>query len=363
MGVERRWRSLSSMSRILPSWFNALEEGDQLRVAALFGRKDPSAIVHRHYTRLERNQLSDLYRNRFLSLWSKIKVCGFKERDSALFSWTEAVDERVKSHHSYVGDELAPNVQGIRELLYQLRQKIESFQQQSTIESMVQYHNLVVSYMALLLSVVTGLRPVRTPITDLTVIDKATGLMPLQEKDEEGGVHARIVWLTDLVRKQISEYITYLRVALIRFSVRGLPSHLNVPATKYRDHSRFNQGTYSIPLNRTLFFLEIKEDELHASEWVGDRLVEQLQESLSDDVLKIWAVGNSGRHFIRSYLVECGCPATIINAFMGHWGTGEEMWAPYSAFDPLRYRKMISRYLKELDEALGVVLLRMECHA
>jgi len=57
---------------------------------------------------------------------------------------------------------------------------------------------------------------------------------------------------------------------------------------------------------------------------------------------------NASRHYLRSILLERGCPVEVINAFMGHFERGEEPWGRFSGLSPDTYRNQLSSYLVPL---------------
>jgi len=43
----------------------------------------------------------------------------------------------------------------------------------------------------------------------------------------------------------------------------------------------------------------------------------------------------------------------LINAFMGHWGIGQEPWGKFSSSSPLELLEQISPYIDKFLEILG----------
>ncbi len=124
---------------------------------------------------------------------------------------------------------------------------------------------------------------------------------------------------------------------------------LEVKATKNRDRSQKGEGRYKLSLLQTLFFLREEEGGMEAEEFTGHRLHQYLEQLAPG----LWPIPNAGRHFLRTYLTQAGCPETVINTVMGHWGVGESAWAPDSALDPLRYREELAPHLESALDAIG----------
>lgn len=343
-GVEPRWRRMIAIGDLLPSWFQGIEEGDHLRPAILFGRDDHLAEVQRYYTAYDRRALDKYFTSEMFRLWDQLIDNGF-EPVSDLFKRTEpaAIPE------SLVGDDRVPRIESVKALIDALRVTLLALPTPHRRADVIQRHNALTTYTALGLALTTGFRAVRTPIPDLTAIDQQTGFMCLQEKDRSDGAHGRIVWLPERIRTQVCDYLSHLQ-CLRRHLPQDWPTELYVPATKHRDRSGFGGESYSLSLAHTLFFIE-------ETDAAGCRPVEltgtTLQQHLDAVHAGYWPVANAGRHLLRSYLAAVECPATLINAHLGHWHYGEEPWGHFSAFDPLHYRRAIAPHLDRLLDVLG----------
>ena len=349
-GVDACWRRFEVFGDIVPSWFYGQEEGDHLRVAALFGRDDRLAHTHRYYTALDRQKLDHFYVSGMQALWNSLKSNGFRS-ESGLFR----LGKRVIFPHSVVGDDRVPRLACIRELSEVLHTRLGAKPAASGVADWVKWHNEATAYLALGLAITTGFRAVRTPLPDLTAIDVFTGFLCLQEKDREDGSHARIVWLPELLREQVLRYLRHLG-RLWRRLPEGFPIELPVPATKYRDRSQFDAASYHLDLTRTLFFIEQDESgTCRPVELTGQALQRQLEAVQPGS----WPVPNAGRHLLRTFLTQAECPATLINTHLGHWAYGEEPWGPYSAFDPWRYRETIALYLTRLLKRVDYRLMEL----
>lgn len=343
-GVEPRWRRMTAMGDLLPSWFQGLEEGEHLRPAILFGRDDHLAEVQRYYTAFDRRALDRFFTSEMYDLWDRLIDNGFKPV-SDLFKRTEP----AAIHESLVGDDRVPRIESVKALIDALRETLLALPAPRRRADVIQRHNALTTYTALGLALTTGFRAVRTPIPDLTAIDQQTGFMCLQEKDRSDGAHGRIVWLPERIRTQVRDYLCHLQ-RLRRYLPQDWPTELYVPATKHRDRSGYGGESYSLSLAHTLFFIE-------ETDAAGCRPVEltgtTLQQHLNAVRAGHWSVANAGRHLLRSYLAAAECPTTLINAHLGHWHYGEEPWGHYSAFDPLQYRRAIAPHLDRLLDVLG----------
>ena len=343
-GVRPQWRSLDASGRVLYTWFLGIEEGDNLRPAVLFGRKDRLAETQRYYTAFDRRQLQSYYDDRMRDLWDSVQKNGFVSSDNQLFS----LQPSVKIGNTLTGDDRVPRIESLKDGISRLQDRLSTIPDQSDWAEQLRWHNDLTAYTAMVTALVTGLRSVRTPIPDLTAIDSETGFLNLHEKDTMDGSHARIVWLPPEVCKQIDNY----RQHLSRFHrlTRGrVPVELKVKARKNQERLRYNSPSYTLDLRKTFFFVKPKKNN-------GGKAVEfrgkTLQEHLNASGENWWPVPNAGRHFLRTFLVERQCDDTLINTLLGHWGLGEASWGPYSTFDPLRFREHIRPHLEALLETI-----------
>lgn len=341
-GVPKRWCRFDSFSEILPSHFSGLEEGDQLRIAVLFGREDRLAHVHHFYTVLNRSDLALLYATQLTTLWSTCLANGFHP-GSGLFSLRSFPAEAM----SWVGNDRSPTIQMLDELVTAVRARMKTLDEDPAA-SPVDRHNARATYTALTLAIITGCRAVRTPFPDLTLVDPTFGFVSLHEKDTIDGSHARIVWLPPRVRRLIEQYLQSVDTLWWRLPPNQ-PNAITVPATKTRDRLRFDGSTYKLSLKSTIWFIKRADKGLEAVEWTGHSLRQQLEEILPGR----WPIENAGRHFLRSFLTRWNCASTVINAQLGHWSYGESPWMAESAFDPQQFRREIEPHLEKLLTRLG----------
>ncbi len=339
--IEARWRSLASLSELLPSWFQGKEEGDQLRVALLFHRPDRMASTHLYYTAVDPFRLSGWFEEEMVGLWTRLESCGFQAEPNSLF----ALSQDASIDRAAVGDDRMPKVESICAVALALRNRLQVRPQSR--HAAVEWHNDLTAYVGMHLAIVTGFRSIRTPIPDLRLFDDTSGYMPMQEKDQWDGSHARIVWIPPEIRKQLSLYCRHL-LRLRKAPVELPTAHLSVKALNHRDKSRFSTTHYDLDLTRTFFFLELQGGQPIPREFTG----QALQEHLEGVCPGCWPVANAGRHLLRTALSHWGCPATLINTHMGHWHLGEASWAPDSCLDPYRLRDGLAPYMARLLQVL-----------
>lgn len=351
-GVDEGWVEVDTIGELLPSWFEGLEEGELLRNCALFGRSSPQSEVQAHYAALDRAVLDDYYCKIMRNLWKQIQVATPDSQKllqgggvaKSLFSLSQGTVD-IKS--SLTGNDWAPKVAGIKTLLEMLRTQIAKHDQQDPY----QYHNLVVAYTGIALSIVTAFRNANTPILDLSLIDGETGFLHMEEKDRDNGSHARLVWIPDDVRACVGAYLNHLKRLWVTLSYQTSPE-LIVPATKNRDVRIYGTKSFPLSLQSSLFLFEEVGGKWQPKEFSGRRL-QALLDSLE---LGSWPIPNNGRHFLATTLFNQKQKsfATVIKTVMGHWQLGESPWGPDSAMDPYRLREALKSPFEKLLGKEGI---------
>ena len=341
--IRPKWLPLHAVSWMLPSWCRSLEEGDHLPWRLLFADNDALAATHHYYTAYDRERLARHYETVMETLGAEI---GLSDRadGTSISPMLARTPMAWDAPNSLVGDDRVARIESVETLVRRARHEVEN----TPPSNPYAYHNAQATYVALVLALVTGYRAVRTPFVDVSAVDWATGLMCLQEKDRNDGVHARFVLLPPTLRKQLQIYLQHLRQLWLR-----LPSArhaaLSVRATKSRDRSAFGTGHFDLDLTHTLFLFDHTESRRPvATELTGN----QLRARLDTLAPGHWPVANAGRHLLRTFLTNRGVDATVINALMGHASYGEEPWAPESGLDPWLWREQLEDHLEKL---LGVV--------
>jgi len=344
-GVPSKWTKLPAMADVLPSWFKGqFGEGNQLPVAMIFDQSDPLVATHRFYSRLNREQIAQYYHDTMHQLRQEIEPEA--PNKSTLFPWKYA--QRIGPQGT-AGDGKAPPLEAVRELVQAARDDALAAHPSS-----YERHNSYVVYVAIALAVVTGFRPVRTPIPDLTAIHRDTSAICLQEKDRLDAAHARMAVLPPSVIEQVDRYLRHAGAMVSRLPPKQSPE-MRIRATKHRDTRLAGPDSeyYYLDLRKTLYFLERSGQARGARrtvECTGIRL--QLRcHALAGS--RCWPLASAGRHLLCNYLRERGCEQTLINAAMGHWSYGEEPWTAESAMSPILYREELRKHLEALVDDIG----------
>lgn len=342
-GLAEAFHALKRLPDLMYSWFMGNDEGDQLRVSVLFDRDAASCETQHFYTAFDRSALDQHFSRAMEKFWD-LMLRNEPRLSGDLFS----LGNRTEIPQTFCGDDYTPRLDSITALVTEMKLRLAMKLYPPWSD---EQHNLLTAYLALGLAVVTGFRSARTPIPDLSLIDPETGFLPLQEKDRKDSAHSRLTWIPPLLRRQVEHYLEHLRGMAFNYLAKGSTS-ITVPATSHRDRSRYNSDSYPLSLLRTLYFVKRdKSGRIRPQELTG----QQLMTVLNGMVPNQWPIPNAGRHFLRTYLVEAGCPTVVTNSLFGHWHIGEASWGGDSALDPYRYRHTLAPYLETLLAQLGYI--------
>lgn len=188
----------------------------------------------------------------------------------------------------------------------------------------IEYHNQYVCYIWLLLSFVTGHRPVNAPFgvsSDGNLIAKTWWI---SDKERRAGLAARTLVLPDTAIKQIQLYQAHLRSLKKYFKVLdpSLSTHLQQAIDGEQNMLFLIEKTATVP----------GQPYQHPPlEITPTRLSEQLEKSMPYPM-------NWYRHHCRSYLMKLGLSSQLIDCWMGHEELGEEGLGSFSGLSLKDYQ-------------------------
>lgn len=76
------------------------------------------------------------------------------------------------------------------------------------------------------------------------------------------------------------------------------------------------------------------------------------------DDLGFYILANFARSFLRTELIERGCGAEVVDAFLGHAGRGESPFGIYSTFDYAIYRQQLAVHLSPILKTVGLKVIK-----
>lgn len=226
-----------------------------------------------------------------------------------------------------VGSRYCPRPKTVRTLVTDLKQLLlDARDAPMTTKNLLILHNRMVVYTTVMVGFATGYRAVTDPFLRQAFIDPVTGFAVISDKDTIDCYHSRIIWVPPMVRKQLDLYHRHLEAF----------------------------GRQLLILNRTVFF-EIRE---RLAEAATRPMLFMLKPNLKSTTVSKGSLenicarhlnyklpANANRHYLRTRLLQRGCPRDVIHSFMGHWDTGTEPWGRFSTLSPPAYRESLERFL------------------
>jgi len=220
-----------------------------------------------------------------------------------------------------VGARLCPQFTAVKALFDRLREDINACSSYVDRAGFIQYHNLLTLFCVQHFAYATTCRAIITPYLPLSAIDPKRGLASLSDKDDTFKHKTRLVWIPEALRETMARYDEHLRTVKAQLTT--------------------SKGSV---LAEACFFLDESQQPLH----VRPKTIE----ARLGDYLNVRA--NTHRRFLRTELIERGCPPEVLDALMGHWQQGEEPFGFYSSFSFARYVEQLRTYLNPLLAELGL---------
>jgi hypothetical protein len=183
-------------------------------------------------------------------------------------------------------------------------------------EDIILFHNNYSTYTALLFCFATGHRRAKTPYINNKEWDPITQFGCIRDKDSADYQHSRLVWIPDVCIEQMLHY---------RRHIQNL----------YQILGHQVSAEQQVPQNHPEFFLIINKRADISYTAFAKRLTQLGYDFES----------HPQRHFLKSELQERGCDVEILEAYLGHWNTGQEPWVRSSSLHPADFRKELEKHL------------------
>ncbi len=196
---------------------------------------------------------------------------------------------------------------------------------------LVDWHNCLTLWTVQMFHMGTGCRAIRKPLRLVTEFESRWGHGAISDKGADDEHMSRLVVLSDLLHHQLSAYESHCRVICRQFAAQ-LPMELPP------------QGG---------FFLDFEADGSLVYSEIRPRHIRKAMEKVPG--LKSHPV-NAYRKFVRTELMERGCPSEAVAAFMGHWLMGEEPQDALSSFAPAAYEDSLRCHLLPLMKEVGWIV-------
>ena len=319
-----------SLGRISHCLEHALSRwrGEDLPSAMLyFGFREERPVTRIHYTLAPVRRMEAAYRRSCSDLMAKA-------------GHPVTFHPGYTNEHVNVGTPFSPLPETVQKLASNLREAVEVSRPRSkSLPSIVNFHNHFAIYTACMIAFATGYRAIHDPSFEWADIDLETGLAIIADKNIDAFYNTRLVWIAPACLEQLRHYQQHLMTIYDLFHLKCPPVFQLV-----KDHSAFGR-----PLN--LFFLH---SDLERIELLRPGVLHTLLKTLHKHDLPI----NSNRHYLKGQLLESGCSPEIIEAFLGHWGIGQEPWTCLSGLHPLDFRNELQKHLVPVLQRDGWIPFR-----
>lgn len=202
----------------------------------------------------------------------------------------------------------------------------------TTLQGMVEYANLYVLYSSIYQALDSSLRAINSPSQLYSAwyhqSDREEKLLSVNDKSSDASEKARLT----TVSPGLSEHYFHLydHQATVG-SLAGFSLDYNSPAIA-------KAGPF-------FFLTEAYELKPVTAGWLADQLYQFSGFEIP---------ANFHRAFLRTELLERGCPAESVDAFLGHANAGENPLNALSTFDYDQHRKTISQYLQDIHRDIGL---------
>lgn len=235
-----------------------------------------------------------------------------------------------------VGSPYRPRRETVQKLVQNLQEAFQTTKAKSPASNKLEaLHNSMFRYTACMVAFATGFRAIRDPFLAAAEIDWETGFAALSDKDNEDRYNSRLIWIPPVCLEQLS----LLRESELNDRLRMLqkfPRLLRQAGRCRRKQSDLSPYFARVPKGQP------------AEIWPATPY------NIQRTMREIYALPfNSSRHYLRSNLLERGCPVEVVHAFMGHFERGEEPWGTFSGLSPLAYRNALETTLVPLLEEDG----------
>tara|TARA_B100000287_G_scaffold341779_1_gene328361 strand:+ start:9065 stop:11506 length:2442 start_codon:yes stop_codon:yes gene_type:complete len=302
------------ISSYLPHMMASEISGDVAEPLLLTGRYSTLGQTLLHYTAFEPAYLQRMYADVVMKI-SELTGC-------SLHGSSQLRGEALENEHGRIGSLLMPNRYKVKEVEEYLRKEIGNFKNTGDTAKIVKVHNLYTMYTVMMQGYATGFRAIVDPFPKDDCIDDATGLCVISDKDGDDYYNSRLIWI---------------------------PPDVMLQREHYKKHR-----------NRIHSMIQSHHPELKDA--VGDvfllseafELLEVRPRNIKEVMKNIFPLPvNTNRRYLRTRLRELGCPAEVVNSFMGHWGRGQEPWGRFSSVSPIAMIEAVKPYILKILDELG----------
>lgn len=316
-------------------WRRLASSGDLAEADLIVGKQHRLSQVRRFYTTLQTERLA----LRYQSVVSQVLQDMGRDQPARAIAMTPA---------SYIGAVYRPKLATVRDVVARLQEELHNLQGQwqniaaggwdsASNRLWREHYNTYTLYTWVFFSYGTAARATCAPFPQEGLEDLQEGFIVYSDKTTRDRSHVRLLWMPEALLSQLRAQKAFA---------------WSVSDTGAAGEEAVEKGSNFLMGQRAAQPLCPKVLQPYLEAWFGHALPV-----------------NSHRRFCRSYLLELSCPIEVVDAFMGHWFTGESPWSRFSSQSARDYARQLKPYLTKLLAEIGLVFvpppkpadLRREC--
>ena len=318
--------TLNKIASTLFGWVMSLTGNDAVAATMITGNRHRLSQVAMHYACRESSVIQDIYRRAVERYGKEIDREGlrgnaFDENDSSPTQLQPRGKYMGKPPDAiHLGARLCPRTdrfqQAIQRLIGDLNNKPYT---SGSDQAWIKFHNRFTFFTAWSFALATGVRKMVTPYLDVREVSPINGVAKLRDKDGDSGTKAKLVWIPDLVAKQMQYYADHLEFIRERFGI----AVDDVPCFFLSEERRLKLVRPKTIFPYVSTYLPGFPVDIH-------------------------------RRFMFNALLDSGCPPEVVRIWMGHAVVGEEWWRDDATFSHQEYRWHLGDFLVPILAYLGL---------
>jgi len=298
---------------------------DVSTASSITGIEHPLNKSRSHYFTPDLNYLRTIYKNIVTEISAAYTFPGLSQQTNLISTSQSTLDLSGKA----TGSRYCATFTAVKNAIRQLQDNIAKLSLRISRKEFANYHNLYTLYSILMFGFATGRRPFNTQLPSIDKIDNETGITILNEKDNQYRSKSRPSWIPPFMMDQLHNHQHHCENTIKLILTQN------------------NQQKF----HRHCFFLNINN--------TPEKVTPSSIETLLEPYIPLQA--NFYRCFMRTNLIERGCPSEIVDCWMGHWHIGQEPWGKYSSYSIVQYINMIKQHLLPILNELGLTPLPGLC--
>ncbi len=283
----------------------------QATSALLFNREPPGSMARSFYTSLDRTLLIQRYQDLLRTIANSV---GSDYKPIWCYS----------KNAGWIGARYRPELLQVANAILQMQKDMVTLQNQLTERNgWILFHNLYLTYQVLCQSLLTGMRPMLTPLVQREHLVISEGILIRKEKTQEDEFNIRHIPICALVIELTDAYERHLLVV----------------------KSRLIRKSVTLDAISIMFYLDPDSGSL--KKFKPSSYQEHLKQYID-------LPANLNRRLLRNFLEEKSINYQIIDAMMGHANIGEQYWESYSTLSMREIRAQLASPLNAFAVKLGI---------